>query len=178
MNKHFGEKSVKFAEGHKFRTKDKNQTNPDAYPIEDNTPNLAFAHLLQTIEKETDPTIMPQDFTALMDLDIATQRALQDGKNGMNEALRINFDEHQEAVVIPEHFNMFDVRKPAQKYVEDKLGDLLDQVFDVRRKVEKTLTRNELLAYDRTLAGHLTKDTLLPRLKESVMNDKNNLLQL
>ena len=97
----------------------------------------------------------------------------------MNEALRINFDDHQDAVVaIPEHFNMFDVRKPAQKYVEDKLGDLLDQVFDVRRKVEKTLTRNELLAYDRTLAGHLTKDTLLPRLKESVMNDKNNLLQL
>ena len=92
--------------------------------------------------------------------------------------MRINFDENQEAVTIPAHFNMFDVRKPAAQYVEDKLGDLLDQVFDVRKKVEKTLTRNELLAYDRTLASHLTKDTLLPRLKEAVMNDKNNLLQL
>jgi hypothetical protein len=44
----------------------------------------------------------------------------------MNEALRINFEENQEAVTIPEHFNMFDVRKPAAQYVEDKLGDLLD----------------------------------------------------
>lgn len=73
---------------------------------------------------------------------------------------------------------MFDVRKPATQYVEDKLGDLLDEVFQVRKKVEKTLTRNELLAYDRTLAGHLTKETLLPRLQQAVSNDKNNLSQL
>jgi hypothetical protein len=59
---------------------------------------------------------------------------------------------------------MFDVRKPATQYVEDKLGDLLDEIFQVRKKVEKTFTRNELLAYDRTLAGHLTKETLLARL--------------
>ncbi len=73
---------------------------------------------------------------------------------------------------------MFDVRKPATQYVEDKLGDLLDEVFQVRKKVEKTLTRNELLAYDRALAGHLTKETLLPRLQQAVSNDKNNLSQL
>jgi len=59
---------------------------------------------------------------------------------------------------------MFDVRKNPVKYVEDKLGDLLEEIFEVRKKVEKTLTRNELLAYDRTLAGHLTKESLLPRL--------------
>ena len=81
-------------------------------------------------------------------------------------------------MVIPEHFQTFDVRKPAKQYVEDKLGDLLDEIFGVRRKVEKTLTRNELLAYDHTLATHLTKETLLPRLKQAVSNDKNNILQL
>lgn len=48
----------------------------------------------------------------------------------------------------------------------------------MRRKVEKTLTRNELLAYDKTLAGHLTKETLLARLVQAVSNDKNNLTQL
>jgi hypothetical protein len=60
---------------------------------------------------------------------------------------------------------MFDARKPPRQYIDDKLSDLLKQVFDARRKVEKTLTRNELLAYDRALASHLTKDILLPRLR-------------
>jgi hypothetical protein len=82
--------------------------------------------------------------------------------------LRVDVGESQDDLIIPEHFNMFDVRKPFDKYVEDKLGGLLEQIFAVRRKVEKTLTRNELLAYDRTLAGHLTKETLLPRLRTSV----------
>jgi hypothetical protein len=35
----------------------------------------------------------------------------------------------QETLQIPEHFNMFDVRKPATQYVEDKLGDLLEEIF-------------------------------------------------
>ena len=71
--------------------------------------------------------ILPQDFTSLMDLDIATQRALQNGKNGMVEELRLELP--QETLQIPEHFSMFDVRKPATQYVEDKLGDLLEEIF-------------------------------------------------
>ena len=82
LNLHFGGKAVKFADGHTAKTNDKNQTNPDVFPV-DERPNLAFAHLLQVIKKETNPMILPQDFTSLMDLDIATQRALQNGKNGM-----------------------------------------------------------------------------------------------
>lgn len=73
---------------------------------------------------------------------------------------------------------MFDVRKPAKEYVEDKLEHLLNEVFEVRRKVEKTLSRNELLAYDKVLASHLTKETLLPRLKEALQKDRNSLQQL
>ena len=55
-------------------------------------------------------------------------------------------------VSIPEYYSMFDVRKPVIKYVEDKLTSMLDDVFQVRRNVEKTLSKNELLAYDRALA--------------------------
>jgi chromatin remodeling complex protein RSC6 len=60
---------------------------------------------------------------------------------------------------------MFDVRKPVSTYVEGKLDSLLNDIFEVRRKVEKTLSRNELLAYDKVLSSHLTKEALLPRLK-------------
>ena len=77
---------------------------------------------------------------------------------------------------IPEYFGIFDVRKPPIQYVDDKLYQILHQIFEVRRKVEKTLSRNELLAYDRTLAKHLTKDTLLPRLRDACDTDKNDLL--
>ena len=55
-------------------------------------------------------------------------------------------------VSIPEYYSMFDVRKPVINYVEDKLTNMLGDVFLVRRNVEMTLSRNELLAYDRALA--------------------------
>jgi len=79
---------------------------------------------------------------------------------------------------IPEYFSLFDLRKPVNTYVEDKLDTLLQEVFEVRRKVEKTLSRNELLAYDRVLAAHLTKEALLPRLREACEGDRNHLHQL
>jgi hypothetical protein len=76
-------------------------------------------------------------------------------------------------VSIPEYYSIFDVRKPAVAYLEDKLSELLGEIFEVRKNVEKTLTRNELLAYDRALAQHLTREALLPRLKQSCEVDRN-----
>lgn len=73
---------------------------------------------------------------------------------------------------------MFDVRKPTKQYVEDKLNEILNEIFEVRRRVEKTMNRNELLAYDRVLAQHLTKEALLPRLKERIEQQRNELLQV
>jgi hypothetical protein len=113
-----------------------------------------------------------------MELDIATAQALQGGKNGLGEELKQFDDFPEEALEIPEYFNMFDPRKPVKKYVDDKLELLLKDIFDSRRKVEKTLTRNELLAYDRVLAQHLTKDILLPRLKQACEGDANLLHHL
>lgn len=111
-----------------------------------------------------------------MELDIATAQAIHNNKNGLGEGLRQEIPE--EALTIPEYFTMFDCRKPVHQYVEGKLRELLDQIFTVRRSVEKTLSRNELLAYDRALARHLTKEILLPRLKASCEGDRNQLLQL
>jgi|LauGreDrversion4_2_1035121.scaffolds.fasta_scaffold5578005_1 hypothetical protein len=45
----------------------------------------------------------------------------------MVQELRLELPEQD--LQIPDHFNMFDVRKPATQYVEDKLGDLLDEIF-------------------------------------------------
>lgn len=73
---------------------------------------------------------------------------------------------------------MFDARKAPRQYVDDKFSNLLKEVFDARRKIEKTLTRNELMAYDRVLASHLTKDILLPRLRQACDQDANLLLQI
>ncbi len=73
---------------------------------------------------------------------------------------------------------MFDSRKSPNQYVDDKLAEILQQVFNARRRVEKTLSRNELLAYDRVLASHLTKEVLLPRLRQTCEQDANLLLQL
>jgi len=80
--------------------------------------------------------------------------------------------------MIPEYFSMFDARKAPRQFVDEKLSSLLNEIFEARRRVEKTLTRNELLAYDRVLATHLTKDALLPRLRQACDNDANMLLQI
>ena len=76
-------------------------------------PNLAYAHLIQLVEKDLDPNIAPQDFTAMMELDIATAQALQNGKNGMRGDIR-KVDISDEELSIPEYFNLFDVRKPSK----------------------------------------------------------------
>ena len=73
---------------------------------------------------------------------------------------------------------MFDVRKAPRKYADEKLSSLMSDIFEARRRVDKTLTRNELFAYDRVLATHFTKDTLLPRLRQACDNDVNLLLQI
>lgn len=176
LNKQFGGiQAIQYEEGHPLKTKDSRQVNQDAFPTE-GEPNLAYAYLKNQVNKEANPSIKPQDYTEMMELDIAASRALQNGKNGI--CGEFSQDLPSEFTDVPEYFAMFDVRKPATQYVDDKLSDLLQEIFEVRRKVEKTLTRNELLAYDRMLSAHLCKEVLLPRLKAACEQDRNTLLQL
>ena len=84
-------------------------------------------------------------FPALMDLDIAVNRQLHQGKGGLSRELR---EMEEGSDVIPPFFDFYDVRKPAHLYVQDKLRDILEELFAARRSLEKHLSRSELVAYD------------------------------
>jgi hypothetical protein len=66
-----------------------------------------------------------------------------------------------------------DVRKPADKYVIDKLHKILESIFNCRRKVEKTLSRGELIAYDHVIAKMLDPQVLLGKLRFDIYQDMN-----
>lgn len=117
------------------------------------------------------PRMLPQKFTSLMELDIATAQAIQNGKNGLKEELRVDVPE--EILKFPEYYELLDPRKPAKKIIYDKLYQVLDEIFDIRSKIEKTMNRNELRAYDSMLASHLTPENLIPRIKKEVDREMN-----
>ena len=48
----------------------------------------------------------------------------------------------------------------------------------MRRKVEKTLNRNELYAYDKVLINYLQKDVLIPALRQRIDKEHNELAQI
>jgi hypothetical protein len=66
-----------------------------------------------------------------------------------------------------------DVRKPADLYVQDKLNQIIKDCFEHRAKLEKKMTRHELVAFDNVLARYLQKDKLIARLKEQIDFDYN-----
>jgi hypothetical protein len=83
---------------------------PDVYPWGDDV-NLAFAQLKQDLGKSDEASINAQDFNAMIELDIATNRSLLNGKNGLSESLR-HGDIDDPMINIPDHFELFDPRKP------------------------------------------------------------------
>lgn len=70
------------------------------------------------------------------------------------------------------------MRKPPKKWVDDRLNLLLAEIFGVRKNIEKTLSRSELIAYDKMLSQFLTKDSLLPRLRREIEKDFNEMYQV
>ena len=106
-----------------------------------------------------------------MDLDIATAKALEKGKNGLGPELKemdLELD-----ISIPDYLPVFDVRRPPKEYVDHKLRSILEDVFEIRKRLEKSFSRNELYAYDRVLIRHLTLENLMPRIRTSVEQDKH-----
>jgi len=70
---------------------------------------------------------------------------------------------------IPEYIvESLDPRTPPELYIDNKLKTILEEVFEIRGKLEKTLSRNELLAYDKVLIKHLTHENIMPRLKSLI----------
>jgi hypothetical protein len=72
---------------------------------------------------------------------------------------------------VPDSFPVYDVRKPADEYVQDRLSMVIREMFEMRKNVEQKMTRAELAAFDKVLAKRLQKDQLLPALKEAISRD-------
>ena len=66
---------------------------------------------------------------------------------------------------------------PADVYVMRQFDRILEEVFEGRLKIEKHLSRAELLAYDRVLARYLKKDIVMQKLRREVYLDYNALGQ-
>jgi hypothetical protein len=104
--------------------------------------------------------ILGHDYRALSDLDNATARAIQKNKNGLSESMKkYNIRDkdcpNYHLTQVPDYFDSFDVRKPAKERVEDTLSAILDECFSYRQKLEKDMTRRELIAFDKTLSHYL-----------------------
>lgn len=70
-----------------------------------------------------------------------------------------------------------DVRKPPEKYVADKLQQVVTEAFEVRRKVEKNMSRRELFAFDRVLAQYLEPKSLVKHLDQEIEKDYSLIFQ-
>jgi hypothetical protein len=136
--------------------------------------SLGAKYLRQTWSKDDDAELLPYNFPALMELDIAVNRQLHNNTSGFSDELRAMADD---TPTIPEYFDVHDARKPADIYVKDKLRAILDELFQSRRKLEQHLSRGELTAYDQVLAKYLEKDILVTKLKREIYKDYNALEQ-
>jgi len=61
--------------------------------------------------------------------------------------------------------------------VDDKLREILVECMSYREKLEKDMTRNELVAFDRTLARYLKHENLVAKLEYELQNDMNGLVE-
>jgi len=112
------------------------------------------------VGKEDGLTFCDANFKDLMDLDTAYSRAVQKGKNGLSDTLRrLSITETDNpdwlSTQVPDYFDEADVRKPPRQVVDDIMRRLIAEAFDVRFKMEKKMSRKELLAFDRVLAKQL-----------------------
>jgi hypothetical protein len=72
---------------------------------------------------------------------------------------------------VPEYFEIFDARKPPKQYVDDKLRQIIKEMFDVRAELERNMTRGELISFDKVLSRYLQHERLMPKLKAAVESD-------
>lgn len=54
---------------------------------------------------------------------------------------------------------------------------MVTEAFEVRRKVEKNMSRRELLAFDRVLAQYLEPKSLVKRLDEAIEQEYSHIFQ-
>lgn len=101
---------------------------------------------------------------------MALNRHLHNKKGFLSAELRSLDNEELE---IPEYFDFNDVRKPVDIYVKDALRNIMEELFEGRAKVEKFMSRNELIAYDEVLMDYLKHRNLVPKLRREIYKDFN-----
>lgn len=112
----------------------------------------------------------------LTEMDIIVSQVLQKNKNGLSDDLRkCGIEEYDNPgfadTQIPKFFDEMDPRKPINLYVEDKFKEIVAAIFDEREKQEKTMSRRELIAYDKVLSSQMTPEILGKKLRQAVEED-------
>lgn len=133
-------------------------------------PTLTDQYHQHAVDKDEAPELPAYNMSAMIDLDLAVQKRLTNGKAAISKSLQRA--EKERETVIPDYFeDTVDVRRPADDYVLSKLDSIIEELFEGRLKLEKNLGRGELLAYDRVLSQYLTQDVLIAKLKRELQDD-------
>ena len=109
----------------------------------------------------------------ILDLDLLTHNAIEKGKSGLSDELRqisIADTEHDDywTTQVPEYFEDCDVRKPPKKVVEGILEGIVVEAFETRKKMEKNMSRRELVAFDKVLSKYLQPENILAKVEASI----------
>jgi len=111
----------------------------------------------------------PGSFGALEMLDIISKRAVY----GIDNPIPQHLIEATKDSELPDCLAEFDLREPAQKWIERKTHDALEKLFKARAEYEKNLSKEDLIALDHSLSTLLTPKSV----KEAVVQELNKELE-
>lgn len=135
-----------------------------------------------------------EDNSKLIKLGDDTNLAMFGDTQGVAESL---YKYKKEAEQWPEILPKFDVRRDPKQWVEEKLNDVLKELFTAREHIEQSvdvsvadstgrnrtivldrhLSRNELKTFDKKLAKHLNKENMVMRLLHELDKEFSELNQ-
>lgn len=121
------------------------------------------------------PALLPEDANRLIELGDATSHAMFGEVQGVAQSLAQYNTKHN---TWPERLPKFDARTSPKQWVERKLSEVISKIFAARQAVEQSMTRNELKAYDKQMAHHFSKQTMILRLLDELDLEFAELTQL
>jgi len=136
-----------------------------------------------------------EDRSKLMELGNSTNHAIQGPTHGVAESLLKYTNEQNKW---PERLEKYDIRRKPKEWVEENLYKIIQQMFSARERIEKnvpkdtdlfygssgietidrSMTRNELKAFDKHLALKLNKDEMIIRLLQQLDQEHAELMQM
>lgn len=151
--------------------------------ISQNNKNIGGLHEFDALANTTreNPVLFAEDTQYLIELGNATNHAIQGDTQGIAQSL---IEAGKGSDQWPDRLEKFDLRRTPKEWVEEKLLEVLDQLFSSREYLERNvpvysgkdtnssrvqaynrqMSRNELLELDKQLMKHLSKDEMVLRL--------------